>query len=295
MVNQDLVKYLTEGRRRGFGLALLKKKLLEGGFEEDDIEEAIMALPVEPIVSDKSTLQKPLIKKSLSTQPTSSIPNSDKLSFFKKVNMTLVKPRLLFEKTDADSIKPTLGFQELLAIIPFLITVAGIMMLLSFVVASAPPGSLLGLFLAGISTTTLLVSMTLFAVALFVIWPLMMFVSAGITHLFVTLMKGQGHYRGTYKAMVYAVVPSFIVTPFASLISLVGAYGSLVSQILLIIVGIWSFVLLVIGMKSYHKCSTIKAFFMVLLGMIFTVMLTAALVLGAALLSPQPPQFGFSP
>jgi len=41
MVNQDVVKYLVEGKRRGFSINLLKSKLLEGGFQESDVDEAI--------------------------------------------------------------------------------------------------------------------------------------------------------------------------------------------------------------------------------------------------------------
>lgn len=41
MVNKDLVNYLTEGRKRGFSIQLLKSKLLEGGFAESDVNEAI--------------------------------------------------------------------------------------------------------------------------------------------------------------------------------------------------------------------------------------------------------------
>lgn len=44
MVNQDIVNYLEEGKRRGFSVQLLKKKLVEGGFQEKDIDEAIAAM-----------------------------------------------------------------------------------------------------------------------------------------------------------------------------------------------------------------------------------------------------------
>ena len=41
MVNFDLVKYLAKGKRRGFSVNLLKTKLLQSGFQENDIDEAI--------------------------------------------------------------------------------------------------------------------------------------------------------------------------------------------------------------------------------------------------------------
>jgi len=41
MVNYDIVKYLEEGSQSGFGLELLKNKLLESGFSEQDMNEAV--------------------------------------------------------------------------------------------------------------------------------------------------------------------------------------------------------------------------------------------------------------
>ena len=41
MVNEDVAYYLREGRKRGFGFVVLKKKLLEGGYGNKDIDEAI--------------------------------------------------------------------------------------------------------------------------------------------------------------------------------------------------------------------------------------------------------------
>jgi hypothetical protein len=40
MVDQNLVNYLKEGKQRGFSINLLKQKLLEGGFNEKDIDDA---------------------------------------------------------------------------------------------------------------------------------------------------------------------------------------------------------------------------------------------------------------
>ena len=57
MVNQDIVKYLEEGKRRGFSIQLLKRKLLEGGFQERDVDDAIAAMNVpQVVVSDKIDL-----------------------------------------------------------------------------------------------------------------------------------------------------------------------------------------------------------------------------------------------
>lgn len=41
MVNYDIVRYLEEGSQSGFGLELLKNKLLESGFSEEDVNAAV--------------------------------------------------------------------------------------------------------------------------------------------------------------------------------------------------------------------------------------------------------------
>jgi hypothetical protein len=51
MVNQDIVKYLEEGKRRGFSIQLLKKKLLEAGFQEKDVDDAIAAMNVQQTIA----------------------------------------------------------------------------------------------------------------------------------------------------------------------------------------------------------------------------------------------------
>jgi hypothetical protein len=51
MVNQDIVKYLEEGKKRGFSIQILKQKLLEGGFQEKDIDDAIAAMNVQQMIA----------------------------------------------------------------------------------------------------------------------------------------------------------------------------------------------------------------------------------------------------
>lgn len=49
MVNQDIVKYLQEGLKRGFKIPLLRQKLLEGGFKILDVDEAVKV--VQPVTT----------------------------------------------------------------------------------------------------------------------------------------------------------------------------------------------------------------------------------------------------
>lgn len=67
MVYQDIVKYLEEGKRRGFSIQLLKRKLLEGGFSEKEIDDAIAAMDV-PAFADKPQFKQPSEEKMPVTQ-----------------------------------------------------------------------------------------------------------------------------------------------------------------------------------------------------------------------------------
>lgn len=56
-MNRDIVRYLEEGRKRGFSVQLLKGKLLEGGFLEKDVDEAIATMnPVKAVPEGKIDL-----------------------------------------------------------------------------------------------------------------------------------------------------------------------------------------------------------------------------------------------
>ncbi len=60
MVNKDVFEYIREGKKRGFSFQLLKQKLLEGGFEEKGINEAITELNrIESANSQTASVQQP--------------------------------------------------------------------------------------------------------------------------------------------------------------------------------------------------------------------------------------------
>lgn len=101
MVNQDIVRYLEEGKRRGFSVQLLKQKLIEGGFAEADVDEAIMAIgggqrqPEKIDLFDKSkdSLYKPRIEDNTQTQ-------------FKGIQQ---KPEVKFETRPGTQMNPAVG------------------------------------------------------------------------------------------------------------------------------------------------------------------------------------------
>lgn len=59
MVNKNIVSYLEEGKRRGFGTKLLKQKLLEGGFNSKDIDIALREMKKRLSHKNKNGTKKP--------------------------------------------------------------------------------------------------------------------------------------------------------------------------------------------------------------------------------------------
>lgn len=57
MVDENIVKYIKEGKRRGFSASLLKQKLAQGGFDKREVDKAMM------MMSGKSNLPKQRIIK----------------------------------------------------------------------------------------------------------------------------------------------------------------------------------------------------------------------------------------
>ncbi len=70
MVNQEIVKWLVEAKRRGFSTPLLRKKLLESGFPEKDVDDAI-AMIEKPSMPQQNIPKKiDLFDKSYQSTPT---------------------------------------------------------------------------------------------------------------------------------------------------------------------------------------------------------------------------------
>jgi len=64
MVNTEIQNYIIEGKKRGFSFHLLKQKLLEGGFDEAEIDEAISSINKLPVVEKKgNVIEKTEVKK----------------------------------------------------------------------------------------------------------------------------------------------------------------------------------------------------------------------------------------
>jgi len=86
-------------------------------------------------------------------------------------------------------------------------------------------------------------------------------IGAAIMHLFVILVGGKQGYAQTLKATVYAATPMYLI----GWIPLLGFAG-----------GIWSFILVILGLRELHGISTGRAFLAAILpGLIITGVATA--------------------
>jgi len=253
MVNQEIVKYLQEGIKRGFNISLLRQKLLEGGFNARDVDEAIN------VVGNVNQFEKkmePAEKK---------IDNgfvNESVGFFTKVKKTFSAPTWLFENTKNDGIFACLKYLWLISIVPFVLGSVVVYFLLQMLFSYfsslsevAMNENLITMFRVS-SITTILMIIAGLGVYLFVIAPIFLFVTSGIIHLFVKLFKGSGKYSDTFRTLVYASTPSviFMVIPFVNAIA-----------------GIWTLVLSIFGLSINHKISKLKA---------FLVLLVAGLIIG---------------
>ncbi len=90
------------------------------------------------------------------------------------------------------------------------------------------------------------------------------FVYAGITHLIVKLLKGEGSYVNTYNVTAYSMVPSLVL----SIIPIIGFFSL-----------IYSIVLMVFGLSIQHNISKGKATIAALMPVIIVFVLAALLIL----------------
>lgn len=76
MVNQSIVNYLKEGKKRGFSVDRLRKELVGHGFDVKEVDEAIMSLDNLPKTQNNINIQ--MQKPVQIVKPANSITNSNK-------------------------------------------------------------------------------------------------------------------------------------------------------------------------------------------------------------------------
>ncbi len=257
MVNQNVVNYLREGTRRGFSLNLLKQKLLERGFSEGDVNEAVTAYALES--QDKREMlmpQQPQSEQSVMVKQT-----SERIGIFHKIEKSIAHPVGLFEKTKREGAGTAFQYHLIISFVPFII---GTLLIVLFVrsLLEFSEKSFISLdakdvfdgLSAKLGAAGVLFVLS-YALIIFIIVPLAMFLIGLFVHLFVKLYGGSGQYGATYSACTYGLTPSVLFTP---------------------VTAPWSFVLMVYGLSIKHEISKWRAFF----ALLSCLLLIAIIVLG---------------
>lgn len=244
MVEQKVVDYLLEGKRRGFSIQLLRQKLVEGGWDEDIVREAVDFVEAK---SQISTIRMPaqtlaeqtnIGVQTFQVKEKASVPAKN--GVLRKVGMSLGKPRELFSATKDENFLATLKYLIFVLVFPFVLAMAA--------AASIPEVFSKALEIIGLSVfsgSSYFVLSGLLALCFFVATPILVVTSTGILHIFVKLFRGQSNYSDSFKAEVYAATPQILFFFIPG-------------------IGIWSFVLMLFGLSSYHNISKLRAFFAIL-------------------------------
>ncbi len=260
MANQNIVKYLLEGRRRGFSIELLKKKLVEGGFAEYDINEAIAEVNKQfgieaPSESNKATTLK--IKEG--ERPINRFSSQERWGIFTKIGKSIASPVALFENTRNEGMGGALNFWLVLSLFPIMTisTIIGLGLGIGLdkvveIVEIIKEEIVTRGFNVPQEVWTYLDSGTLIATLVFVVLFLIIFylflpiaglLCSIILHLLVKLYGGVGTYADTYRALFYSAGPILLFWFFLPLTIL------------------WSFILSIFGLAINHGISKARAFF----------------------------------
>lgn len=285
MVEKKLVDYLLEGKKRGFSVQMLKHKLLDIGWDEATVNEAVNFVEKQssgmeskkiPSVDLRINSQVAQPNSQMQSQPMQNMqktqndmqnkmlsdfkPGEKKPGFgiFKKIGMLLSKPSEIFGQTQSEGIGAGLKYLLVVSIVPFaigaLIIALATSLVLGYLSTIIPSAS-------GLSGGITLYSILLLAFYLFIASPILIFIGGGIVHLFVKMFRGQGSYANTFNALVYGATPLllFFFVPF---------------------IGIWGFILNIFGIASYHKISKGKAFLaLFMFGIVVVIIITILMLI----------------
>jgi hypothetical protein len=247
MVDEKILHYLSGGLSRGHSLESLKKELINHGYNEHKIDEAIKNLQNQ----QPNTLQ----NTSQNSMP-QNIP--EQLGLFKKIGKSIIHPIELFESTKSEKLGKPFKYQIIILLLPLIIGLISLFVFFDYI------SLFLSLFLSIIPGFSNLIPATavFFSLILIffvlVIFPIFTFIIAGGLHLIVKIFRGQGTYSSTYKAVIYCSTPSVFLgfIPYLN-------YA----------VFLWTLVLSILAVTIYHEISKLKASIIVLLPVVLLTIL----------------------
>ena len=171
------------------------------------------------------------------------------MNIFQRIGAGITKPSELFDEVAGEGIGPAFAYLAVVQWILFIFAIPTVLVmvilvkLLPFVPFEFAVGPL------GIFTVKLAVA----SIGAYLFILLFSFLGAGVFHLWCLLWGAIGDYADSYKIIVYSATPFFV-------------FGWIPGINLLVLV--WRFVLVGVGLVKIHYLSATKAVFMILIPLI---------------------------
>ena len=268
MVDQQIVMYIRDGLNRGYSNDSLKQALLQQGWKETDINEAIQ------VAGGQQIQLKP---RSQFIQPKQAAPQQG-IGILTKFIWAFKSPGQLFESVKSDhDLNNAFKYYVLMSLVPFLIAIVAV---LSFPPILAGTATTMTSFLGPLYSLIMIFMLfgAIYIIALYITIIIFSFSIAGFFHIFAMLLRSEKNgYAQTYKSFSYALPPG-IIGAIASIILL---FTIPAQSIIILIVGIffaaWYLFVSVIGLSHLHEISKGRAALVVIVPII--IMIAVFLVL----------------
>lgn len=282
MVREDVIAYFVEGRRRGFSFETLATQLRESGFSDEEITAA--RSEVEEHQLDRDAIEKNVDDSRRdgvsgpgvsSTEPFQKIRVEEEgltPHFFQKIGLSFFKPVQLFHRTKNEKASGAILYWAAIALWPSLIlALVGAFIFQKYFAWIVPLQTILPAsaytFLQNFSQTpfwTLFLVIFSAAIALCYLAGICIIgLSALLIHMFARMYGGDGKYNATYRAATYSLTPPLLlkITVLPLYFFLTFSTAFLTQSIVGGILFVWSFILICLGVKEYHRISGWRAFF----------------------------------
>jgi hypothetical protein len=216
------------------------------------------------------------------------IPDYKRLGIFKKIAYSFGKPKQLFLFTKQEKIGPALEFWLILCIVPAILFSLVFALTINTLVVEVLGAAVMGAggissYIYGFSKNSFLIILgTGFAtmLCLFYIFGIIMsFVNVTLVHLFMKLYGGEGKFSDSYRGYMYSCAPMILGGAVFSFLGLLGKIGFYIFGGVLVLLGVWSFILAIIGLGVNHASSKWRAFFALFSLILVYVLLTLLIIL----------------
>jgi hypothetical protein len=251
MVRTDIVNWIIEGKKRGHSVESLRRKLIDSGFSRKEVGDAVNSLNFPKEQEEK--IEVPEVPPQVREKVEAEAFEGKKLGIFSKIGKAFASPNDLFRATKAEGVWPALKYYWTVLLVPMIITSVFLYVAFQWILSQLVVviGGIEGAEELVLAATTEMLPYIIGGVVIFtlIVMPILAFVFAGIFHVFIKAFRGQGRYADTFKAGVYSSTPSTLFgwVPFLNFLFM-----------------IWSFILSIFGIASYHKISKGRAFLSIL-------------------------------